>query len=92
MSAVPASGEDAVTDIVVTKRMPFGVHYILGSAVGPACTVQFSIDGGAKFSVPAKLGGADGAPQALPIRMPAANTMRPPTTTSKAARRKRVSM
>lgn len=54
-------GEDAVTDIVVTKRMPFGVHYILGSAVGPACTVQFSIDGGAKFSVPAKLGAVSGS-------------------------------
>jgi len=64
-------GEDAVTDIVVTKRMPFGVHYILGSAVGPACTVQFSIDGGAKFSVPAKLGAVSGSKRASRKIVPA---------------------
>lgn len=49
-------GHAPVTDIVVTKRLPFGVHYLRGSAVGPACAVQFSIDGGATFSAPAKLG------------------------------------
>ena len=49
-------GKEPVTGVVVTKRLPFGVHYIRGSAVGPACTVQFSIDGGSTFAVPAKLG------------------------------------
>jgi uncharacterized repeat protein (TIGR01451 family) len=49
-------GKEPVTDVVVTKRLPFGMHYIRGSAVGPACTVQFSIDGGNTFAVPAKLG------------------------------------
>jgi len=32
-------GEDPVLDIVVTKRLPFGMSYIAGSAVGPACDV-----------------------------------------------------
>lgn len=49
-------GKEPVTDVVVTKRLPFGVHYIRGSAVGPACTVQFSIDGGSTFAAPADLG------------------------------------
>src|SRR5215218_1672812 len=49
-------GTGPVTDVVVTKRLPFGVHYIRNSAVGPACAVQFSIDGGATFSTPAQLG------------------------------------
>jgi len=43
-------GKQAVTDVVVTKRLPYGVHYIRNSAVGPACAVQFSIDGGTTFS------------------------------------------
>jgi uncharacterized repeat protein (TIGR01451 family) len=58
------SGKEPVTDIVVTKRLPFGVHYIRGSAVGPACTVQFSIDGGKTFAVPAKLGVIPGSKRA----------------------------
>lgn len=45
-------GEQAVTDIVVTKRLPFGVRYQPGSAAGPACKVQFSMDGGATFKAP----------------------------------------
>jgi uncharacterized repeat protein (TIGR01451 family) len=45
-------GEQAVTDIVVTKRLPFGVRYQSGSATGPACKVQFSSDGGATFKAP----------------------------------------
>jgi uncharacterized repeat protein (TIGR01451 family) len=54
-------GKEPVTDIVVTKRLPFGVHYIRGSAVGPGCNVEVSIDGGTTFSAPAKLGvGANG--------------------------------
>jgi uncharacterized repeat protein (TIGR01451 family) len=57
-------GKERVTDIVVTKRLPFGVQYIRGSAVGPACTVQFSIDGGLTFAEPKQLEAtkAKGAP------------------------------
>jgi uncharacterized repeat protein (TIGR01451 family) len=42
-------GEQPVTDVVVTKRLPFGVRYQAGSAAGPACRIQFSSDGGATF-------------------------------------------
>jgi uncharacterized repeat protein (TIGR01451 family) len=57
-------GKERVTDIVVTKRLPFGVQYLRGSAVGPACTVQFSIDGGLTFAEPKQLEAskAKGAP------------------------------
>ena len=43
-------GREPVTDIVVTKLMPYGVDYVPGSAVGPACKVEFSADGGASFA------------------------------------------
>ena len=43
-------GKEPVTDIVVTKRMPFGVDYVTGSAAGPACDVEFSADNGVKYS------------------------------------------
>ena len=43
-------GEEPVLDIVVTKRLPFGLGYIPGSAVGPACDVELSTDGGATFA------------------------------------------
>ena len=42
-----------VTDVQVVKRMPDGVQYIDGSAVGPACDVDFSADGGQTFTVKA---------------------------------------
>jgi uncharacterized repeat protein (TIGR01451 family) len=42
-------GEQAVTGVVVTKRLPFGVRYEAGSAAGPASRIQFSSDGGATF-------------------------------------------
>ena len=45
-------GDAPVTDIVVTKRLPFGVQYQVGSATGPACDVQFSSDGGRSFAAP----------------------------------------
>ena len=45
-------GKQPVTDVVVTKRLPFGVHYLPGTATGPACQVQFSSDGGATFATP----------------------------------------
>lgn len=46
-------GETPVTDVVVTKRLPFGVRYQAGSATGPACDIQFSVDGGNSFAAPA---------------------------------------
>ena len=49
-------GKEPVTDIVVTKRMPFGVDYVTGSAAGPACDVEFSADNGATFSPGGKSG------------------------------------
>ena len=51
-------GKAEVADVVVTKRLPFGVHYLRGSATGPACEVQFSIDDGASFAPAGKLGAA----------------------------------
>lgn len=42
-------GRQPVTEVVITKRMPFGVAYRVGSAAGPACEVQASLDGGATF-------------------------------------------
>jgi uncharacterized repeat protein (TIGR01451 family) len=42
-------GKDPVTDVQVTKRMPFGLHYLPGSATGPACDIEFSADGGTTF-------------------------------------------
>jgi uncharacterized repeat protein (TIGR01451 family) len=44
-------GKAAVTNVVVTKRLPYGVRYQPGSAAGPGCDIQFSIDG-ARFAVP----------------------------------------
>ena len=43
-------GRRPVLDVVVTKRLPFGVVYRRGSAVGPDCVVQFSADGGTSFA------------------------------------------
>ena len=45
-------GEEPVSDVVVTKRLPFGVRYQTGSATGPACDVEFSVDGGSSFVKP----------------------------------------
>jgi hypothetical protein len=30
--------------------MPFGLHYLPGSAKGPDCDIEFSTDGGATFA------------------------------------------
>jgi len=47
-------GKAPVTDVQVTKRMPQGLQFIPGSAVGPASLVEFSADGGTTFTaVPA---------------------------------------
>jgi len=45
-------GREPVTDVVVTKPMPYGVDYVPGSAAGPACKVEFSADGGVSFVRP----------------------------------------
>jgi uncharacterized repeat protein (TIGR01451 family) len=49
-------GKEPVTDIVVTKRMPFGVDYVRRSASGPACDVEVSSDGGATYAEEGKSG------------------------------------
>jgi uncharacterized repeat protein (TIGR01451 family) len=51
-------GKQAVNSVVVTKRLPFGVRYLRGSATGPAAEVQFSVDGGKTFATPEVLSGA----------------------------------
>ena len=43
-------GREPVGEVVVTKRLPYGVDYVPGSAVGPACTVELSSDGGTSFA------------------------------------------
>lgn len=43
-------GTNPVNDAQVTKRMPFGLHYVPGSATGPSCDIEFSSDGGKTFS------------------------------------------
>jgi uncharacterized repeat protein (TIGR01451 family) len=53
-------GTQAVDAVVVTKRLPFGVRYLRGSATGPAAVVQFSIDGGKTFATPDGLARAAG--------------------------------
>jgi uncharacterized repeat protein (TIGR01451 family) len=49
-------GENPVNDAQVTKRMPFGLHYLPGSAKGPACEIEFSSDGGKTFTAKPKNG------------------------------------
>lgn len=57
-------GKQPVTDVVVTKRLPFGVHYLPGTATGPGAQVQFSSDGGATFVTPKdSVAKAKGAPK-----------------------------
>ena len=50
-------GTEPVIDAQVTKRMPYGLHYLPGSASGPDCDIGFSVDGGRTFA--AKPAGAD---------------------------------
>lgn len=47
-------GKGPVRDVVVTKRLPFGVIYIPGSAVCPACAIEVSTDGGSSFARPTR--------------------------------------
>ena len=53
-------GKQAVDTVVVSKRLPFGVRYLRGSATGPAAEVQFSIDGGENYATPEMLARAAG--------------------------------
>jgi uncharacterized repeat protein (TIGR01451 family) len=48
-------GRVAVQGVIVTKRLPFGLTYIGGSAVGPAATVHFSVDSGESFAAASNL-------------------------------------
>ena len=43
-------GRMPVQGTIVTKRLPFGLQYVGGSAVGPAATIQFSVDSGESFA------------------------------------------
>lgn len=43
-------GKAPVTDVQVTKRLPFGLHFVPGSATCPACDTEFSGDGGRTFA------------------------------------------
>ena len=43
-------GRLPVEGVVVTKRLPFGLTYVGGSAVGPAATVHFSVDSRESFA------------------------------------------
>ena len=51
-------GRAPVDDIVVTKRLPYGVEYVPGSAVGPDCRVELSDDGGRHYVTRAVAGAA----------------------------------
>lgn len=46
-------GKAPVTGIQVTKRMPAGLQFVPDSAVGPACDVDYSVNGGASFQAEA---------------------------------------
>jgi uncharacterized repeat protein (TIGR01451 family) len=48
-------GREAVQGVMVTKRLPFGMKYLRGSAVGPAAAVHFSVDSGESFAAAADL-------------------------------------
>jgi uncharacterized repeat protein (TIGR01451 family) len=48
--AVKNPGRDPVSNVVVTKRLPYGMEYAPGSAAGPACKVELSMDGGVTFA------------------------------------------
>ncbi len=42
-------GRRPVNDVTVTKQLPYGVDYVPGSAVGPGCRIELSLDGGVAF-------------------------------------------
>jgi uncharacterized repeat protein (TIGR01451 family) len=46
-------GKAPVTGIQVTKSMPGGLQFVPESAVGPACDVEYSMNGGTSFQAEA---------------------------------------
>lgn len=42
-------GQEQVEDVTVTKQLPYGVNYVPGSAAGPGCRIELSLDGGVTF-------------------------------------------
>ena len=62
-------GRTPVTDVIVTKRLPYGLTYVGGSAVGPAATVHFSVDSGESFAAAPDLEVATGG-QAMRRALP----------------------
>ena len=42
-------GQKPVDDVIVTKQLPYGVDYVPGSAAGPGCRAELSLDGGVTF-------------------------------------------
>jgi uncharacterized repeat protein (TIGR01451 family) len=42
-------GQRPVEDVTVTKQLPYGVNYVPGSAAGPGCRIELSLDGGVTF-------------------------------------------
>jgi uncharacterized repeat protein (TIGR01451 family) len=48
-------GRTPVANVIVTKRLPYGVTYVGGSAIGPAATVHFSVDSGESFAAASDL-------------------------------------
>jgi uncharacterized repeat protein (TIGR01451 family) len=48
-------GRTPVSNVIVTKRLPYGLTYVGGSAVGPAASVQFSVDSGKSFAASSSL-------------------------------------
>ena len=42
-------GEEPIGELVVTKRLPGGLRYVAGTAVGPGCEIRVSDDGGRTF-------------------------------------------
>jgi uncharacterized repeat protein (TIGR01451 family) len=49
-------GKQPVTDVEIIKRLPVGLHYVAGSATGPASIIELSADGGASFAAQRKDG------------------------------------
>ena len=50
-------GQEPVNDVIVTKQLPYGVDYVPGSAAGPGCRIELSLDGGVAFERSKRQGG-----------------------------------
>ena len=67
-------GRTPVGNVVVTKQLPFGMHYVRSSAVGPAAEIEFSVDGGESFGAARRPAGPRHRP--APPAGPASRTTR----------------